>query len=89
MFAHIWVRILGIMFDEETMEFIKEREEKLGAPMLWRSYATWYAEKGRERREYGVFVYTDGEKGEEKVFKATVEDSSGNVWTEDFTFVIQ
>ena len=34
-------------------------------------------------------VYTDGEKGEEKVFKATVEDSSGNVWTEDFTFVIQ
>ena len=34
-------------------------------------------------------VYIDGEKGEEKVFKATVEDSSGNVWTEDFTFVIQ
>lgn len=34
-------------------------------------------------------VYADGEKGEEKVFKATVEDSSGNVWTEDFTFVIQ
>ena len=34
-------------------------------------------------------VYADGEKGEEKVFKATVEDSSGNVWTEYFTFVIQ
>ena len=34
-------------------------------------------------------VYADGEKGEEKAFKATVEDSSGNVWTEDFTFVIQ
>ena len=34
-------------------------------------------------------VYADGEKGEEKIFKATVEDSSGNVWTEDFTFVIQ
>ena len=50
LFAHIWVRILENMFDEETMEFIKEREEKLGAPMLWRSYATWYAEKGRERR---------------------------------------
>ena len=34
-------------------------------------------------------VYVEGEKGEEKVFTATVEDSSGNVWTEDFTFVIQ
>ena len=34
-------------------------------------------------------VYADGEKGEEKVFKATVEVSAGNVWTEDFTFVIQ
>lgn len=34
-------------------------------------------------------VYAEGEKGEEKVFTATVEDASGNVWTKDFTFTVQ
>ena len=34
-------------------------------------------------------VYAEGEKGEEKVFKATVEDASGNVWTKDFTLTVQ
>ena len=34
-------------------------------------------------------VYVEGEKGEEKVFKATVEDASGNVWTKDFTLTVQ
>ncbi|MGN0830627.1 MAG: hypothetical protein ACI4NI_04960 [Candidatus Ornithospirochaeta sp.] len=34
-------------------------------------------------------VYVEGEKGEEKVFTATVEDASGNVWTKDFTLTIQ
>ena len=34
-------------------------------------------------------VYAEGEKGEEKVFTATVEDTSGNVWTKDFTLTVQ
>ena len=34
-------------------------------------------------------IYTEGEKGEEKVITATVEDNLGNTWTKDFTFVIQ
>ena len=48
------------MYDEETLEFIREREEKLGNPLVWRSYATWFAEVGGERREFGVFMYSDG-----------------------------
>ena len=48
------------MYDEETLEFIKEREEKLGGPLLLRSYATWFAEVKGERREFGVFMYSDG-----------------------------
>ena len=34
-------------------------------------------------------VSVEGEKGEEKVFTATVEDASGNVWTKDFTLTVQ
>ena len=34
-------------------------------------------------------VYVEGEKGEEKVFTATVEDVSGNVWRKDFTLTVQ
>ena len=48
------------MYDEETLEFIKEREEKLGGPLLLRTYATWFAEVWGERREFGVFMYSDG-----------------------------
>ena len=48
------------MYDEETLEFIKEREERLGNPLLWKCYATWFAEVGGERREFGVFMYSDG-----------------------------
>ena len=48
------------MYDDEVKAFIEEREKKLGAPLIYRSYATWFAELGRERREYGVFIYTDG-----------------------------
>ena len=48
------------MYDEETLEFIKEREEKLGGQLLLRTYATWFAEVGGERREFGVFLYSDG-----------------------------
>lgn len=48
------------MYDEETLEFIKEREERLGGPLLLRTYATWFAEVRGERREFGVFMYSDG-----------------------------
>ena len=48
------------MYDEETLEFIKEREEKLGGSLLLRTYATWFAEVWGERREFGVFMYSDG-----------------------------
>ena len=34
-------------------------------------------------------VYVEGEKGEEKVVTATVKDQDGNVWTKDFSFIIQ
>lgn len=34
-------------------------------------------------------VYTEGEKGSEKVITATVEDASGNTWTKDFSFIVQ
>ncbi|MBQ0072522.1 MAG: hypothetical protein KBS81_11835 [Spirochaetales bacterium] len=48
------------METEEAMAFLKEREEKLGAPIVYKAYATWFAEVGRERREFGVFLYSDG-----------------------------
>ena len=34
-------------------------------------------------------IYTEGEKGEEKVITATVKDSDGNLWTKDFKFIVQ
>ena len=46
--------------NQDTINFIKEREEKLGAPLLFRTYSTWYGRIGKEEREYGVFLYTDG-----------------------------
>ena len=42
------------------MLFLKEREERLGARIIYRTYSTWYARIGHEKREYGVFLYTDG-----------------------------
>lgn len=47
-------------FDEETRLFLEEREKKLGGKLIYRSYATWFAEINGERREYGVFLYSDG-----------------------------
>ena len=46
--------------NQETVRFIKEREEKLGAPITFRTYSTWYGKVGGELREYGVFLYSDG-----------------------------
>ena len=45
---------------ESTELFLKERENKLGSPILWKSYATWHNSLRGEEKEYGVFVYTDG-----------------------------
>ena len=42
------------------MLFLKEREERLGAKIIYRTFSTWYARIGHEKREYGVFLYTDG-----------------------------
>ncbi len=45
---------------EDTIAFLREREEKLGAPIRFRTYCTWYGRLGCEIREYGVFLFTDG-----------------------------
>ena len=43
-----------------TKEFIEERENKLGAKLLWKTYSTWHASTFGLKREFGVFIYTDG-----------------------------
>ncbi len=47
-------------YDTDVLAFIEEREKKIGGKLIYRTYATWFAELGRERREWGVFLYTDG-----------------------------
>ncbi len=49
-----------MVYDTDVKAFIEEREKKLGGKLIWRTYATWFAEMGRERREWGVFLYSDG-----------------------------
>ena len=48
------------MDTNDTLQFLKEREEALGGRIRYRTYCTWYARIGHEKREYGVFLYTDG-----------------------------
>ena len=48
------------MDTNDTIQFLKEREEALGDKIKYRTYCTWYARIGHEKREYGVFLYTDG-----------------------------
>ena len=48
------------MDTNDTIQFLKEREERLGGRIRYRTYCTWYARLGCEKREYGVFLYTDG-----------------------------
>ena len=43
-----------------TREFLEAREKKLGSAIIWKSYAVWYASINGDKREYGVFLYTDG-----------------------------
>ena len=49
-----------MQLDDETLKFLKEREEKLGGRMKMRTYALYYLSGDGEKREYGVFIYTDG-----------------------------
>ena len=48
------------MDDIDTREFIKEREDKLGGKLTLKTYCTFFAEVSGEKREYGVFLYSDG-----------------------------
>ena len=49
-----------MVLDDDTIAFLKEREEKLGGELIYRAYATWYGRNDGEEREYGVFLYSDG-----------------------------
>ena len=49
-----------MQLDEQTMNFLKEREERLGAKIILRTYALFYLSGSGEKREYGVFIYSDG-----------------------------
>ncbi len=46
--------------NQETIDFLREREEKLGSKIRYKTYCTWYGRLGHEIREYGIFLYTDG-----------------------------
>lgn len=48
------------MDTEDTVAFLKEKEERLGGKIRYKTYSTWYGEIGGEKREWGVFLYTDG-----------------------------
>lgn len=49
-----------MVYDTDVKAFIEEREKKIGGKLIWRTYATWFAELAGERREWGVFLYSDG-----------------------------
>ena len=48
------------MDSDDAIGFIREREERIGGKILYRTYCTWYGRVGMEKREYGVFLYSDG-----------------------------
>lgn len=47
-------------YDDDTIAFLEEREKKIGGKLIYRTFSTWFAEIGGERREWGVFMYSDG-----------------------------
>ncbi len=49
-----------MQLDQQTVDFLKEREEKIGGKIIFRTYALYYLASTGEKREYGVFLYTDG-----------------------------
>ncbi len=50
-----------MQMDEQTRKFLEEREEKLGARITIKAYALFYLSSSGEKREHGVFLYSDGE----------------------------
>ncbi len=46
--------------EENAEDFLHSREERLGAPIVYKTYSTWFASIDGEEREHGVFVYSDG-----------------------------
>ena len=59
-YPQCWKILYYVSMDKETEDFLREREEKLGAPIIFRTYALYYARLGGETRDYGVFLYSDG-----------------------------
>ena len=47
--------------DKDTINFLREREQRLEGRMKYRTYSLYYGSNSGESREYGVFLYTDGE----------------------------
>ena len=46
--------------DIEMIEFLKEREARLGSRIIYRTYSLFYGANTGEKREWGVFLYSDG-----------------------------
>ncbi len=49
------------VLNEETEKFIRELEEKLGSPLGYRTFCTWYSDSEGNRRERGVFLCRYGD----------------------------
>lgn len=47
--------------NDDAIEFIKGIEDALGAPISWRTFATYYASTDGTVREYGVFLCRAGD----------------------------
>ena len=43
--------------DDDAQAFLEELESRHGAPVGWRTYATWYGNNHSVFREFGVFFY--------------------------------
>ncbi len=48
--------------DQETLDFLKELEERIGGKPTWRSFSTWYGTNNGILREYGVFICRVGDE---------------------------
>jgi len=43
--------------EDDAQAFIEELQERRGATITWRTYATWYGNNRSILREFGVFLY--------------------------------
>ena len=48
--------------DIEMIEFLKEREAHIGSRIIYRTYSLFYGANTGEKREWGVFLYSDGNR---------------------------